>query len=88
MFVTWGAFEHASYIVDMLNAREKEVAEGKFGQVANFPDALKFFVLLMVQAFAVWISGYSLASNVDELVDYFNHYQDKTDKTVTDDDGN
>merc|ERR1711998_111568 len=89
MFVTWGAFEHAAYVADMLGAREKEVATGKFGQVATFPDSLKFFVLLMVRALAVWISGYALGSNVDELIDFFNHYEDKFDQNadVKDDPG-
>jgi len=80
MFVTVAAFDVASYVVDLLNDREKLVAQGKYGQVANFPDSLKFATLLFVQAVAVWVSGYSLASNVDEIVDYFDHYADKVDK--------
>lgn len=84
MFVTMATFDVASYVVDMLGAREKEVMAGKFGMIATMPDSLKFFTLLMIQAFGVWVSGYSLASNVDELVDFFNHYSDKTNDEGTD----
>lgn len=40
---------------------------------------MKIFTLLIVLAVATWISGYSMASNADELLDFFNHYDDKTD---------
>lgn len=81
MFVTWGSFEHAAYMTDMLTKREMAAwTEGKYGGAATFIDSLKFFVLLMIQAFSLWVSAYSIGGNVDELVDFFNHYDDDTSK--------
>lgn len=42
----------------------------------------------MIQAFAVWISGYSLGNNAEELIDYYNHYSTKTKDNGTDKDNN
>jgi len=78
MFVTLAAFDSGSYVVDMLGARELAASKGKFGGAATMVDAIKFFALLMVQTIAVWIAGASLGDNADELLDFFNHYDDNT----------
>jgi len=40
---------------------------------------MKMFTLLIVYAVAIWIAGYSMGSGADELLDFFNHYDSKTD---------
>lgn len=84
MFVTWGAFMHASHVVDMVNARGMAAAKGKFGGVATMTEGIKFFTLLMIQAVTVWVAAASLGGNVDELVGFFDKYDDEVDKTTTD----
>lgn len=44
---------------------------------------MKAFVLMMVSAFAVMISGYSLGENAVEMISYFDHYYDKTTNEQT-----
>jgi hypothetical protein len=75
-----------------LGAREKAVFEegtegGAFGQAITMVSAVKLFTLLMVMALGTWISGYTLGVSADDLLDWFNSYEDKTDDEHTNDDG-
>ena len=70
----------ASAVVEKIGQREWAVwHEGSWGHPVDVIEAIKMFTLLIVFSIAVWISGYSLASNADELLDYFNNYDQYTD---------
>ena len=77
--LTYKSFELSSGLVDILNHREYAAyTEGQFGYTLDMFQAIKAIILLMTLATATWVSGQALADNADELLDWFNHYHDKT----------
>lgn len=84
LIVTLASFRFSSYVFDLTHAREMAAkTDGKFGAPATMVESIKFFVLLMVEAFGFWVAAYALGGNVDELVDFFNHHDDDTDKEAS-----
>ena len=78
--ITWMGYRVASAVVEKIGQREWAVwHEGSWGHPVDVIEAIKMFTLLIVFSIAVWISGYSLASNADELLDFFNNYDQYTD---------
>jgi len=78
--ITWMGYRVASRIVEVVGEREYAVwHEGSWGHPVDVIEGIKMFTLLIVFSIGVWISGYSLASNADELLDFFNNYAQFTD---------
>lgn len=72
------AFYGAMTIWDMIAAREKGVeAEGFFGTAVSFMDCLKGLTLGMVVAIATYYSAYSIGETVDNLIGWFDQWDDK-----------
>ena len=93
--ITWHAFHISEQILDTVQAREYAVYhEGTFGHAVDTLEAIKMSTLLFVMAIGIWISGFAIADNADELLDWFNHYDDDTDNeadtkqnSIVDEDG-
>ena len=49
----------------------------------TFVQAIKFFTLEMILALGVWISGWTIADTADELLGWFDKYDDHTDNEGT-----
>jgi hypothetical protein len=88
--VTVLAFLLAAYVVELLRYREAAVAEVTLGSgglvlgtVVTFVQAIKFFTLEMILALGVWISGWTIADTADELLGWFDKYDDSTDDEGT-----
>ena len=93
--ITWHAFHTTQNVIDEIQEREHEVFwGGSFGFAVGNIEAIKISTLLFVMGIATWISGFAVADNADELLDWFNHYADDTDKeadtkqnSIVDEDG-
>lgn len=82
--VTYMSFEVVSGLADILNARELAAyTDGQFGVTLDMFQAIKAIIILMLMATTTWVAGCALSDNADELLDWFNHYQDDT-KTEAD----
>jgi hypothetical protein len=70
---------------------EREVAaltEGSLGHPVSIIEAMQHSTLLIVLAVVTWIVGCSLADSMDELINFYNKYDDKTDERKIDNDSN
>lgn len=87
--LTMMAFWSASSIWDSVAVREVAVAEqGFMGAAVSFLDCLKFVTLGLVVAIATYYAAYSIGETVDDLIGWFDEFDDKTGKEGDDKDTN
>lgn len=86
--VTIVALVSAGYIWSTLDARLAEAAAGSIGVETplTLDKAIKAFTLCMLTGLTVVIAAYALGESADELVAFFDDYDDKTDDEGTDKD--
>lgn len=78
------SFVTASDLFDQTEARVKAVyEEGTYGTAVTQVMGIKGFTLLMILAMGVAISAWTMGDVADNLLDWFNLYQDDTDKEGT-----
>lgn len=79
LLVTLMALYTGSELWTLADARLAEAKAESIGVETPITmiKGMKAFVLMMVAAFAVVISGYSLGENAVEMISYFDHYYDK-----------
>jgi len=58
--------------------------EGKFGEVFDIVQAMKFFTLCMIVGTTTIVGGFSLGDTANELITWFDEYADDTKKEGTD----
>ena len=74
-------------MVNTLGAREAAaLTEGSLGHPVSIVEAMQHSTLLIVLAVVTWIVGCSLADSMDELINFYNKYDDKTDERKIDND--
>lgn len=84
LVVTILAFVTASDLFDQTEARSLAVyTEGTYGTAVTQVMGIKGFTLLSILALGVWISAWTMGDTADELLNWFNEYQDKTDNEGT-----
>ena len=88
--ITYEAFDYSTKIIDHIGQREiAALTEGSLGHPVSIIEAMQHSTLLIVLAVVTWIAGCSLADSMDELINFFNKYDDKTNDEKRDaDSGN
>lgn len=84
-FLWWSAgisvegYWYSSQLVEEMQRREHAAyTEGSLGHPVDTIQAIQHFVLLMVMTVVTWVVGCSLGDSMDDLISWFNAYDDKT----------
>lgn len=80
LVVTLLALYSGSALWDAVDARLAEAAAASIGVETplSMGKAIKAFTLCMIAGLSVLVSGYALGESADELVAFFDDYDDKT----------
>lgn len=86
LVVTLLALYSGSALWDAVDARLAEAAAASIGVETplSMGKAIKAFTLCMIAGLSVLVSGYALGESADELVAFFDDYDDKTKTEGTD----
>merc|ERR1712167_111043 len=88
LFLTWSlAISIVGYVEGALLWERYEVMEAA-GQTITIVQGYKYLALGCVIGIGAWISGLSLGDSADELLKFFDEYQDQTKQEASDTDGN
>merc|ERR1711990_1319740 len=87
LFLTWSlAISIVGYVEGALLWQRYEAMEAA-GLTVTIVEGYKYLALGMVIGIGAWISGLALGDSAEELLGFFDNYDDKTDTEATDKDG-